>query len=228
MNKITVLISDDHPVVRAGLRVLLEAAGDMEVAGEAENGEQAVQRTKRLRPDVVLLDLAMPLLNGVEAVRQIAAEVSSSKVLMLSMYTDEQQVQQAMDAGATGYLSKQTAGNDLLRAVRKTREGIGFFSPPLSNGSRPRENGSLNGHSKKIPAAVLSIRQAQILQLIAEGYLTREIAKSLRISRKTAEKHRQALMDKLGIHEIASLTRYAVSSGAVASNRPPTTALTAA
>ena len=228
MNKITVLISDDHPVVRAGLRVLLEAAGDMQVVGEAENGEQAVQRTKRLRPDVVLLDLAMPLLNGVEAARQITTEVSSSKVLMLSMYTDEQQVQQAMDAGATGYLSKQAAGNDLLRAVRKTREGIAFFSPPLSNGVRPRANGALNGHSSPVPAAVLSVRQAQVLQLIAEGYLTREIASSLRISRKTAEKHRQALMDKLDIHEIASLTRYAVSSGAVASNRPPSMALTAA
>jgi DNA-binding NarL/FixJ family response regulator len=228
MNKITVLISDDHPVVRAGLRVLLESAGDIQVVGEAENGKQAVRKTKRLRPDVVLLDFAMPLLNGVEAARQITTEVSSSKVLMLSMYSDNQQVQQAIEAGAIGYISKETAGNDLLRAIRKTRKGIAFFSPQLSNWSLRPPKGALNGHSRKTPVAILSGRQTQLLKLIADGYLTREIAGLLSISRKTAEKHRQSLMDKLDIHEIATLTRYAVSTGVVASNRAPNMPLTAA
>jgi DNA-binding NarL/FixJ family response regulator len=221
MNKITVLISDDHPVVRAGLRALLEAAGDIQVVGEAENGPQAVRRTKSLRPDVVLLDLEMPLLNGVEVARQITTQVSSSKVLMLSVYSDDQHVQQALEAGATGYLSKKAAGNDLLGAIRKTRKGIPCFSPQVSKPARQPCNGALNGHSASTRAPVLSARQTQILQLIAEGHLTREIAASLSISRKTVEKHRQSLMDKLDIHEIATLTRYAVSSGVVASNRAP-------
>ena len=219
MNKITVLISDDHPVVRAGLRALLEAAGDIQVVGEAENGRQAVRRTKSLRPDVVLLDLEMPLVSGVEAARQITTEVSSSKVLMLSIYRDNQHVQQAIDAGATGYLSKEAAGSDLLRAVRKTRKGIAFFSRQVSKPSKRRPNGALNGHSANTRVPVLTDRQTQILQLIAEGNLTREIASSLRISRKTVEKHRQSLMDKLDIHEIATLTRYAVCSGVVAASR---------
>jgi DNA-binding NarL/FixJ family response regulator len=227
MNKITVLISDDHPIVRDGLRLLLEAAGDIQVIGEAEDGQQAVLETKRLQPEVVLLDIDMPVLNGVEAARQITREVSSTRVLMLSMYGDSQHVQEALEAGATGYLSKETAANDLLRAIRKTRKGIAFFSRPRSKRLKRRRKVPLNGHSRKARVAPLSGRQTQTLQLIAEGYVTREIARLLRISRKTAEKHRQSLMDKLDIHEIASLTRYAVSCGIVPSNRAPNLQITA-
>jgi DNA-binding NarL/FixJ family response regulator len=219
MNRISVLICDDHPVVRAGLRALLSAAEDIKVVGEAENGQQAVLKAKKFQPDVVLLDFAMPVMNGVEAARQIATEVPSARVLMLSVYSD--QVQQALDAGATGYLSKETAGGDLLRAIRKTREGIPFFSPGISRALKPSKEAAPERPPCKITVPILTDRQAQVLQMIANGYLTREIATSLRISRKTAEKHRQSLMDKLDIHEIASLTRYAVSSGVVASNRPP-------
>jgi DNA-binding NarL/FixJ family response regulator len=213
--------------VRAGLRLLLEAAGDIQVIGEAENGQQAVLETKRLQPEVVLLDFAMPVLNGVEAARQITREVSSTRVLMLSMYGDSQHVQEALEAGATGYLSKETAGNELLRAIRKTRKGIAFFSRPRSKRLKRRRKVPRNGHSRKARAATLSDRQTQTLQLIAEGYVTREIARLLRISRKTAEKHRQLLMDKLDIHEIATLTRYAVSCGIVPSNCAPNPPFTA-
>jgi len=228
MSKITVLISDDHPVVRAGLRVLLEASGDIHVVGEAENGRQAVQKTRNLRPDVVLLDFAMPVLNGVEAARQITSQLSPSKVLMLSIYKDPQQVQQALDAGATGYVSKETAATDLLRAIRKTRKGIGFFSPQLPKALQRSPNAARNGHSNEMPPALLSGRQTEVIRLIADGYSTRDMAGLLQISTKTVEKHRQALMDKLGIHEIATLTRYAVSSGVVASNRPPSLPVAAA
>ena len=225
--KITVLISDDHAVVRAGLRALLEKAEGIEVVGEAEDGHQAVLKAKKLRPDVVLLDFAMPRMNGVEAARQITMEASSTRVLMLSVYSGHNQVQQAVDAGATGYLSKEAAGNDLLLAIRKTSRGVSFFRPQLSKPLRPQSKDAPNGHAPASSAATLTGRQTQVLQMIADGYLTKEIATLLRISRKTAEKHRQALMDKLDIHEIASLTRYAVSSGAVASNRPTSVPLVA-
>jgi DNA-binding NarL/FixJ family response regulator len=221
MNKINVLISDDHPVVRAGLRVFLEAAGDIQVVGEAVNGQEAVRKTKKLRPDVVLLDVAMPRLNGVEAARQITTQSSPSKVLMLSIYKDSEQVQQAVEAGATSYVSKEAAGNDLLRAIRNTRKGIPFFSPDLSKPSERASKGPLNGHSHKPLAPILSGRETQCLKFIAEGYSTQDIATSLDRSRKTIEKHRQSLMNKLDIHEIATLTRYAVSIGVVPSNRPP-------
>ena len=134
MKPITVLISDDHSIVRQGLRLLLEAAEDIQVVGEAGDGHQSVSEAERLRPDVVLLDLAMALLNGVEATRQITSAVPSAKVLILSGYSDDQHVQQAIEAGATGYLMKEAAANDLLRAIREVHKGNAFFSPLISKG----------------------------------------------------------------------------------------------
>ena len=221
MKKITIIICDDHPIVRAGLRLLLEAAGDVQVVGEAENGYQAVQESKRLRPDVVLLDLAMPMLNGVEATRQITREIPSTKVLVLSAYSDDQHVHDALAAGATGYLLKETAADGLLRAIRKTRHGIGAFSPQVSARLKRRRACAPKSRRDETGFAILSSRQTQCLQLIAEGYLTREIADLLGISRKTAEKHRQSLMDKLDLHDIVALTRHAVSTGVIATNRAP-------
>ena len=132
MKKITVLLCDDHTVVRAGLRLLLEAAEDIEVVGEVENGRRVVSEAKRLLPDVVLLDLSMPLLNGMEAARQMAKEVPSAKVLILSAFSDDQYVQHAVEAGVAGYLMKETAGNDLLQAVREVAKGNAYFSPPVA------------------------------------------------------------------------------------------------
>ena len=216
MNTIRVLLVDDHSIVRAGLRALLETASDMQVIGEAENGQQAIQETRRLRPQVVLMDFAMPLLNGVEAARQIAQEVPTARVLILSSYSDDLHLRQAVSAGVAGFLTKESASTDLLEAIRETHKGEAFFSPPLLYSllmewrKEPAAGG--NGTTQ---APALSLRQAQVLQLVAESYATKQIAELLSVSKKTVEKHRQALMEKLGCHNAARLTGYAVASGAV-------------
>jgi DNA-binding NarL/FixJ family response regulator len=215
MNTIRVLLVDDHSIVRAGLRALLAAAGDMQIVGEAENGRQAVQETRRLRPEVVLMDFAMPLLNGVEAARQIAQEVPTARVLILSSYSDDLHLRQAVSAGVAGFLTKDSAATDLLEAIRETHKGAAFFSPRLLHQllMEWRKESAAGGGT--IQAPTLPLRQAQVLQLVAEGYATKQIAELLSVSKKTVEKHRQALMEKLGLHNIAKLTCYAVGSGAV-------------
>jgi len=225
MKKITVLLSDDHTIVRQGLRRLLEAETDIQVLGEAGNGHQSVREAIKLKPDVVLLDIAMPLLNGIEAARQIAKEVPTTKVLILSAYADDAYVEHAVEAGAAGYLMKESAGEDLLRAVREVAKGNAFFSPPVAKRILRQWQEKLpNGGPVKAKAPTLTSRQTEVLQLIAEGYATKQIADMLSLSIKTVEKHRQDLMNMLNIHNIASLTRYAVSSGVVESNRLPASA----
>jgi DNA-binding NarL/FixJ family response regulator len=220
MKKITVFLSDDHIVFREGLRLLLEATDDIEVIGEADNGHRAVGETKRLQPDIVLMDIAMPQLNGVEATRRIAREVPSVKVLILSSYHDDQHVQLAIEAGAAGYIMKETASADLLRAIRETSRGNAFFSPPIARRLLRRWQ-NRDPLSTSTAPPILTSRQTEVVQLIAEGYSSKQIAGLLSVSIKTVEKHRQALMDKLDINEIASLTRYAVSAGVVDSNHTP-------
>ncbi len=216
MKKITVLICDDHIMVRSGLRQLLKTAEDIEVIGEAGNGHQSVRETRRLMPDVVLMDISMPLLNGVEASRQIVKEFPSAKVLILSAYNDDQYVQHAVKAGATGYLMKESAEADLLRAIREIAEGNAFFSPLIARRLlRPPQENFFNNLIKR--AVKLSTRQMEVLQLIAEGYTTKQMGDMLCLSTKTVEKHRQGLMEKLDIHNVANLTRYAVTNGVVAS-----------
>lgn len=222
MKKITVLLSDDHTIVREGLRLLLEKADDIQVIGEAADGHQSVREAKRLKPDVVILDLSMPLLNGLEAARQIAKETPPARVLILSAYTDDAYVEHAMKAGAAGYLMKETAGDDLVRAIREVAKGHAFFSPAVARRMLKQWQEKFpNGNPVKTKAPKLTSRQTEILQLIAEGYATKQIAGLLSLSVKTVEKHRQDLMNTLNIHNIASLTRYAVSSGVVESNRMP-------
>jgi len=222
MKKITVLLSDDHTLLRESLRLLLEAEPDMQVVGEAADGHQSVKETKRLKPDVVLQDLSMPLLNGLEAARQIAKEVPATKVLILSAYTDDAYIEHALEAGAAGYLMKETAGADLLRAIREIASGNAFFSPPVAKRLLKQWQEKFpNGSPVRADSIRLTGRQTEILQLIAEGYATKQIAGLLSLSIKTVEKHRQDLMNTLNIHNIASLTRYAVSSGVVESNRMP-------
>lgn len=222
MKTIRVLVVDDHAIVRAGLRALLEAAGDMHVVGEADNGQQAVVETERLRPDVVLLDLAMPRLNGVSAARQMALRVPAARVLVLSSYSDGQRLREAVEAGVAGYLLKSAAADELLEAVRETDRGGAFFSPTILHRlSNECWGGPPEGRRPATRAAALTERQAEVLQLIAEGYGCKEIATLLLLSKKTVEKHRQSLMHKLNLHKIAALTRYAVCNGIIEVNRRP-------
>jgi DNA-binding NarL/FixJ family response regulator len=222
MKKITLLLCDDHTVVREGLRLLLETDAEIQIVGEAANGHRAVGEARRLQPDVVLLDLAMPLMNGLEAARQIGKEVPSAKVLILSAYSDDQYIGHAIEAGVAGYLIKETVGTDLLRAVHEVAKGNAFFSPPVAKRMLKQwQEGSLNCRLAGTKATRLTSRQTEVLQLIAEGHATKQIAALLSLSIKTVEKHRQDLMNTLNIHNIATLTRYAGSNGVVESNRVP-------
>ncbi len=219
--KITVLLADDHTVVRQGFRALLHAQPGLTVVAEAETGRQAVQLAKKLRPDVVVMDIAMPLLNGLEATRQITKAVPTAKVIILSCYGDDEYVQQSTEAGAVGYLLKQTAVGDLLNAIREASRGNSYFSPAISK--RLVENYRrtlLKGAPIRKPRQLLSSRETELLQLIAEGKANKQIAAELNVSIKTVEKHRQSLMKKVGIHDIAGLTRYALAKGIVEASAP--------
>jgi DNA-binding NarL/FixJ family response regulator len=212
--KITVLICDDHKIVREGLRQLLKSEEDFQVVGEAEDGRQAVRDAAKLLPDVVLIDISMPFLNGLEATRQITNQIPSAKVIILSAHHDDEYVKRAIEAGAVCYLIKASLADDLFRAIREVYLGNSYFSPTIAS-SVARLLKSSRARSKAEPSLRLSSRQTEILQLIAEGHPNKRIASLLFISHKTVEKHRQTLMDKLDIHEIASLTRYALANGII-------------
>jgi DNA-binding NarL/FixJ family response regulator len=219
MEKIRVLLADDHTVVRQGLRALLAAEDDMDIVGEAENGRQAIQLVKKLFPDVAVIDIAMPVLNGLEATRQITHAVPGTKVLILSSYSDDEYVQQLTEAGAAGYLVKQTAANDLLKAIREAHKGNAFFSPAIAKRLRDQcRQAFVSGQPVKKRTDYLTTREAEVLQLIAEGRANKQIAAELCISIKTVEKHRQQVMNKLNIHDVAGLTRHAIAKGIIESN----------
>jgi|SRR5438105_478886 len=201
MAKITVMLAEDHTIVRQGLRILLEAEKDLSVVGEADNGRQAVQMAKRL-------------LNGLEATRQISKQIPKSKVVILSSYSDDEYVQQLTAAGATGYLIKTTASQDLVMAIREAKKGNAFFSPAISKRLIEHYRQAVaRGEPVKKGRGRLTSREMEVLQLIAEGHHNKQIAEKLFISIKTVEKHRQQLMNKLEIHEVAGLTRYAITKG---------------
>lgn len=219
MRKIRIVLADDHTVVRQGLRALLAAEEDIEIVGEAENGRQALQLVKKLLPDVVVMDIAMPVLNGIEATRQITRYIPSVKVLVLSTYSNDEYVEQLTEAGAAGYLVKQTAANDLLKAIREAFKGNAFFSPAIAKRLRDQCRQTYTaGQPIKRRVDYLTTREAEVLQLIAEGRANKQIAAELCISIKTVEKHRQQVMNKLGIHDVAGLTRHAISKGIIESN----------
>jgi len=215
MKKIAVLIVDDHTVVRQGLRALLSVQEDIEVVGEAENGRQAVRLAAKTMPDIVIMDIVMPLMNGLEGTRQILDCVPKAKVLVLSSYGDDDYVQQLTDAGASGYLIKETAADNLLLAIRELQRGNPFFSPSIAKRLRDRSRQAF-AYGRTFRRNInLTSRESEVLQLIAEGLPNKQIASELGISIKTVEKHRQQVMNKLNIHTVAGLTRYAISKGVV-------------
>jgi DNA-binding NarL/FixJ family response regulator len=216
MKRITVLLAEDHMIVREGFRKLLESEEDIEVVGEAQTGRQAVEMTRKLRPAVVVMDIAMPLLNGLEATRQIRKSVPNTKVLMLSAHSDDAYVEQAIAIGAVGFLLKQTSSHDLSNAIREVQKGNTFFSPSVAKRLHDQKMPASRGPLRK-KVACLSSRELEVLQLIAEGKANKETAAELGISIKTVEKHRQNLMAKLKIHEISGLTRYAIGAGIIES-----------
>jgi DNA-binding NarL/FixJ family response regulator len=216
---ITVLLADDHTVVREGLRTLLEAEPDIQVVGEAETGRQAVAMAKRLLPGVVVMDIAMPLLNGLEATRQILAAVPAARVLILSAHSDDAYIEQVATLGGAGYLLKQTSASHLCSAVREVHAGRTAFSPAIVRRLSQAEETSLARGARHQPKlARLTSRETEVLQLIAEGQANKQAAAELGISVKTIEKHRQRLMEKLHIHDTAGLTRYAIAAGVIESS----------
>lgn len=217
MTRIRVLLADDHMIVREGVRALLEAEEDFEVVGEAQTGRQAVQLTKKLRPDVVVMDIAMPLLNGMEATRQIVKDVPSARVLILSAHGDDEYIRQVVLSGAAGYLVKQTSANVLGRAIREVQKGNTFFSPSIAARLHSLSLDSSEGRVMIQKAHGLTSREAEVVQLIAEGKANKQVAAELGISIKTVEKHRQRVMNKLDLHDTAGLTRYAIAAGIIES-----------
>ncbi|MEQ1843268.1 MAG: response regulator transcription factor, partial [Verrucomicrobiales bacterium] len=215
MSNITVLLADDHLLFMEGLRKLLEADPRLEIVGEAHTGREAVDQAVRLRPQVIVMDVAMPQLNGLEATRQIVKVAPESRVLILSAYEDPTYVERAMEYGASGYLLKRSASEILILAIRTIRTGGGFFSPAIDN--RLFGQDSPHGSPAFHVLARLTSRELEVLQLIAEGNANKQTAVELGISIKTVEKHRQHLMEKLAIHETAGLTRFAISAGIIES-----------
>ena len=214
MGMIRVLLADDHALVLAGIRALVLELGDTQIVAEANNGRDAVALAKQHKPDLVIMDISMKELNGIEATAQIRSEVPSAQVLILSMHTTEDFVRRAIKAGAAGYLVKDSAPLDLKMAIAAVMRNEIYLSPRVS---RHVVSGFLNGQPGKDESSMdaLTARQREILQLIAEGKSTKEIAYQLTVSVKTVETHRAALMDRLGIHDIPGLVLYAIRQGLI-------------
>lgn len=211
---ISVLIADDHTFIREALRSLLDGDQDIRVVGEADNGRKAVELALELQPDVLIMDVGMPKLNGLEAARQIRKLAPNVRVILLTAFGYDQYIQQMVDADIHGYVIKDSPSNLLNHAIHEVMKGSRFFSPTISRRMKTIYD-ELPVSSDGGKAVKLTSREIEVLQLIAEGAANKQIAGELNISIKTVEKHRQNLMDKLRIHETASLTRYAISAGVI-------------
>ena len=207
-----ILLADDHKIVREGLRALIEKQPGMEVVAEAENGRTAVELVKKLLPDVVIMDVAMPDLNAIEATRQILTQTPEAKVIALSMHSDRRFVVEMLRAGASGYLLKDCAFEELIHAIRAVVINRTYLSPKIAD-IVIKDFVRLFPKTEFSVFSVLTPRQRQVLQLLSEGKTTKEIATHLQVSVKTIETYRQQIMDKLDIHSIAELTKYAIREG---------------
>ena len=209
---IRVLVVDDHEVVRDGLCRLIETEDDMEVVGQAENGRRAVELAREMTPDVIVMDVSMPALNGIEATRQITADESNIKVIALSMHSDSTFVAEMLKAGAAGYLPKDSAAKDVIQAIRTVIAGGSYLPPTLAGTMIADYVRKPLGPGKGVFSA-LTAREREVLQLLAEGKSIKETAGQLHVSTSTIETHRRNVMDKLDIYSVAELTKYAIRQG---------------
>jgi DNA-binding NarL/FixJ family response regulator len=214
MSATRVLIADDHALLREGLRALLKTAPDIEVVGEAADGQQAIEACRRLEPDVVLMDVAMPGLGGLEATLQIRRELPRTRVLVLSQYDDREYVARFLKAGVSGYILKRAAGSDLLSAIRSVMQGGLVLDPAVARHALG-EPGEPAAPALGDPYESLTDREKQVLRLVAEGRSSKEIAEALGIAVKTAMSHRENLMEKLGAHSRTELIRFALKRGVI-------------
>ena len=219
MNKIKVIIAEDHTIVRKGLCALLQGEPDIEVVGEAENGREAIKIVEKLLPDVVLMDIAMPGLNGLDTTRQLKKRFPKLKILILTMHDNEEYIFETLRAGASGYLIKRSAPNELISAIQSVYRDESYLSPAIS---KKVIEGFVQSGGQTVMEDVdyvkLTVREREVLQLIAEGNANREIARLLHISIKTVESHKAHIMEKLDIRNIAELTQYAIRKGLISLN----------
>jgi DNA-binding NarL/FixJ family response regulator len=210
MKRIRILLADDHAVVRQGFKMILAAEADMEIVGEAANGREAVDLAEQLRPDVVVMDVSMPELNGIEATRRLASSVPHARVVALSMHKDSVYVREILRAGARGYLLKDSGAADLVAAIRAVASGESYLSPAVSNAVLD----DYRRHATN-PIDLLTSREREVLQLLAEGKTNKEIAGVLNLSVYTVDAHRGRIMEKLNLHSIGELVRFAVRNGLI-------------
>ena len=213
--KIRLLLVDDHPIVREGIKSHLATQGDLEVVGDASNGMEAIAQARVHQPDIVLMDISMPRMNGLEAITRLRRQVPRSKILVLSMHDNREYISQIFRLGARGYLLKDTSPSELIQAIKTVHAGQAFFSPTAS---RVLLEEVTRKHRPDAPPAgetTLSEREREVLVLIAEGHSNKEIAKHLGVGVRTVETHRERIMDKLSIHSIAGLTKFAIAKGMV-------------
>jgi RNA polymerase sigma factor (sigma-70 family) len=209
---VKILLADDHKIVRDGLRDLLSQQTNIQVVGEADNGRITVQTARELSPDLVIMDITMPELNGIEATRQIKTMNPDTKIIALSMHSDKRFISEIFKAGASGYLLKESAFEELIKAIRAVMRNQTYIRPQIAS-QMLKEYLNLTNMDNTSVFSILSPREREVLQLLAEGKSTKEIADNLNVSVKTIETHRQQIMEKLNIHNIAELTKYAIREG---------------
>ena len=215
MRQIRILLADDHNVMRGGLRLLLERQPAFKVVGEASDGREAVEQAEATKPDIIVLDIAMPNLSGIEAAQRISALLPHTRIIILSMHSDESYVLRALKAGAKGYLLKDSAENDLIEAIKSVDEGKAFFSPEISNIMVEDYVREMKRRGAEDSYELLTPREREILQMLAEGKSNKHIATILDLSLYTVETHRRNLQDKLNLHSFAELILYAVRKGII-------------